>query len=130
MTNRPVNRYPKREEHPFTRPGLLPGLIGMLALLIGIGALDQDWWLVILFVVSIFALINLVFAFQARHWWWWPILAGIAVLWNPAWPIYLPTYELWLAAHIVGAVLMMASGFLIKVPNPNYQQNSRNKKSR
>ncbi|MGB3413897.1 MAG: DUF6804 family protein [Microbacteriaceae bacterium] len=112
------NRYPDKSLPAFTRPGLVPGFIGMIALMIGAGGLDQDWMPAVLYVVSIFALINLVFAYQAKHWWWWPILLGIAVLWNPIYPIEmrLPSFELWLVLNIGAGILMAASGMMIKVP--------------
>ncbi|MCS5715020.1 hypothetical protein NVV95_10700 [Herbiconiux sp. CPCC 205716] len=99
----------------FTRPALAPGLLGAIALVAFLAVIGDDgWFTVARFVIAILALIMLVFAVQAKQWWWLPPLAAIAVLWNPVLPIDLPLIG-WQIAHGVGAIVFIASGLLIKV---------------
>lgn len=100
------------------RPALLPGLIGVLGTTFGLGGLGEDWWMVILFVVSIFALIMLIFAIQSRQWWWIPLFAAIAIIWNPVWPISFENAQLWLPLSLGAAALFAVAGFMMKVPTP------------
>ena len=71
----------------FRRLALAPGLLAAVALLVGIALLDSEAFLVFRYTTAILALIVLVFAFQARHWWWLPIMLAIAVIWNPVFPL-------------------------------------------
>lgn len=102
----------------FRRTALAPGLLGAIALLAGIGLRELDGFLVIRFLVSILALIVAWFAIQARHWWWAPVLAAVAVLWNPVFPLPL-SGDLWLGAQYVAALAFILAGVLIKAPNPD-----------
>lgn len=116
MSNRPTARKPARPATPeFTRPALAPGLLGAIALMIGLALLDIDGFTVIRFVVSILALIICVFALQARAWWWLIGLAPIAVLWNPIVVIELHGQG-WVSLQFVAAMVFIASGIFIKVP--------------
>jgi hypothetical protein len=99
---------------PFTRPALAPGLLGAIALMAFIAVVDTEWFTIARYVVSILALIMCVFAFQGRQWWWIPPLVAIAVVWNPVLPLDLPLLA-WQIAHVVGAIVFVASGLLIKV---------------
>jgi K+-sensing histidine kinase KdpD len=99
----------------FTRPALAPGLIAAIALLAGTALLDSDVFTVFRYVVSIFALIVLVFAYRGRVWWALPMLAAVAVLWNPVFVVPVQT-ELWQGLQFVAAALMIAVGVLVKVP--------------
>jgi hypothetical protein len=73
------------------------------------------------YIVSIFALIVVVFAFQAKQWWWLPVFGAIAVAWNPVWiiPIAEPW---WLGAHYAAVIVFLVAGWLIKVPIPEEQR--------
>jgi len=99
----------------FTRPALAPGLIAAIALLAGTALLDSDVFTVFRYVVSIFALIVLVFAYRGRLWWALPLLAAVAVLWNPVFVVPVQP-ELWQGLQFVAAALMIAVGVLVKVP--------------
>jgi len=88
-----------------------------MALLIGVVLLESDAFLVIRFVVSIFALIIAWFAVRARHWWWVPPLAAIAVVWNPVIPIAVPD-EWWLGMQYLAVLVVVAAGVLIRVAVP------------
>lgn len=101
----------------FTRPALAPGLLGAIALLAFVAVIDSDWFTIARYVVSILALIVCVFAVQARQWWWLIGLVPIAIVWNPVLPIDLDTL-VFQALHIVAAAVFVASGLLIKVPQP------------
>jgi len=99
----------------FTRPALAPGLLAAIALLAGTALLDSDVFTVFRYVVSIFALIVLVFAYRGRAWWALPLLAAVAVLWNPVFVVPVEA-QVWQALQFVAAALMIAVGVLVKVP--------------
>jgi hypothetical protein len=90
-------------------------LIAAIALLAGTALLDSDVFTVFRYVVSIFALIVLVFAYRGRLWWALPLLAAVAVLWNPVFVVPVQP-ELWQGLQFVAAALMIAVGVLVKVP--------------
>ena len=64
----------------FRRTALAPGLLAAVAMLGGIALIESEAFLVFRFIVSILALVVLVFAFQAKHWWWIPVMLAIAVV--------------------------------------------------
>jgi hypothetical protein len=99
----------------FRRLALAPGLLAAVALLVGIALLDSEAFLVFRYTTAILALIVLVFAFQARHWWWLPIMLAIAVIWNPVFPLGI-SGPWWLAAQYVAILAFVLAGVLIKVP--------------
>lgn len=85
-----------------------------MALLAGIALLGSEAFLVVRFVVAIFALICGWFAIQARHWWWLPLLGVVAVLWNPVYPFaFSGTW--WQSAQFAAAVLFLLVGAFVKV---------------
>jgi hypothetical protein len=96
---------------------LAPGILAAIVLLAGVALISLDGYIAIRFGVSILALIVAVFAWQARQWWWLPVLVAIAVAWNPVVVIPLEG-DLWLGAHYVAAILFIAIGVLDKVRNP------------
>ena len=106
-------RYPSQSR----RTALVPSLLAVVALLIGVALITSDGFTVIRFIVSILALVVAVFAWQSRQWWWIIGLVPIAVLWNPVLPIDLGLPDLWLALHYVAAIVFIAAGILIKVPD-------------
>ncbi len=101
--------------NPARRTALIPAVIAVLALLVGVVFIGTDTFTVIRFIVSIFALIVAVFAWQCRQWWWLPLLAAIAVLWNPVIPIDLQSADVWLGLQYAAAIVFLAAGILIKV---------------
>ena len=96
------------------RTALIPALLAVVALFIGVALIESDGFTVIRYVVSIFALIVAVFAWQARQWWWVPPLAAIAILWNPVFPIDLGMPDLWLGLQYVAALIFIAAGILVR----------------
>ena len=97
------------------RTALVPAILVVIALLAGVALIASDGFTVIRYVVSIFALIIAVFAWQARQWWWIIGLAPIAVLWNPVVPIDIGNADVWLGLQYVAALIFIAAGVLIKV---------------
>lgn len=106
---------PDRYGPAFQRNALAPGILAALALIVAQLLLDSDWYELIRYVVSILALIVAWFAIQARHWWWVPVFAAIAVAWNPVVPFDF-SGQLWMGAHWVAALAFIAAGVLIKSP--------------
>ena len=106
-------RYPVKSR----RTALVPSLIAVVSLLIGVAIIESDGFTVIRYIVSIFALIVAVFAWQARQWWWLIGLAPMAVLWNPVFPIDLGMPDLWLGLQYGAAIIFIVAGILIKVPD-------------
>jgi len=94
---------------------LIPALIAALALVVGVALIDGGGFTVIRFIVSIFALIVAVFAWQAGHWWWLVPLVAIAVVWNPVIPLDFGPAQLWLGLQYGAAAVFIAAGILIKV---------------
>jgi hypothetical protein len=97
------------------RAALVPSMLGAMALLIGSALILSDGFTVIRFVVSIFALIVAVFAWQAGQWWFIIGLAPIAVLWNPVLPIDIGPPEVWLGLQFVAAAIFIVAGIRIRI---------------
>jgi hypothetical protein len=112
-----VTSYPTK---PFRRTALAPGILAAIVLLAGLALIEDAaafYWIKI--VVAVLGAIVVVFAWQARQWWWLPFLAAIVVLWNPVWPINLHQDYIWVILQYVAAVVFIVAGVLIKVPNPD-----------
>jgi hypothetical protein len=106
------DRYGRRA---FRRTALAPGLLASVALLVGFALIESEAFIVIRFVVAIMALIVVVFAVQARHWWWIPFLLAIAVAWNPVFPLDIAG-PWWIAAQYAAILVFVLAGIFIKVP--------------
>lgn len=94
---------------------LAPGLLAAVALLVGIALIDSEAFIVFRYIASIFALIVLVFAYQARHWWWLPVMLALAVVWNPVFPLGI-SGPWWVGAQYAAILAFVLAGVLIKVP--------------
>jgi hypothetical protein len=105
-------RYPNPS---FARLALAPGLLAAIVLLAGVALVESDWFTIFRYAISILAAIIGVFAFQAKQWWWLPAFAAIVVVWNPIAPLQLDLLA-WQILHLVAAVVFVAAGLLIKVP--------------
>lgn len=99
----------------YQRNALAPALIAAAMLFIAPLLLGGEWQLVVLFVVSILALIVAWFALQAKQWWWIPVFVAIAVIWNPVMPFAF-TGPVWIGAQVAAAVAFLIAGAMIKVP--------------
>ena len=107
-------RYPTPE---FRRTALAPAVLAAIVLLAGVALVGADGYIVIRFAVAILALIIAVFAWQARQWWWLPLLAAIAVLFNPVVVVPIEGDAL-LIAHYVSIIVLLVIGIFVKVRNP------------
>ncbi|MBX3194385.1 MAG: DUF6804 family protein [Schumannella sp.] len=96
------------------RIALAPGILAGIALLVGVALIESEGFIVIRYVVSILALIVAFFAFQARHWWWIPLLIAIAVGWNPVFPIPFDG-PLWVAAQYLAIIVFVLAAAFVKV---------------
>jgi hypothetical protein len=112
-TARDMSRYPA--EAQFSRSALAPGLLGAIVLLAGLALVGTSWETFVLYAAAILALIQCVFAWQGRQWWWLIGLIPIAVLWNPVWPISIPDLA-WRLMQLAGAVVFIATAVSIKIP--------------
>ena len=107
------SRYPTPE---FRRTALAPGILAAIVLLAGVALVDTDGYVFVRFAVSILALIVAVFAWQARQWWWIPLLAAIAVVFNPV--IVLPIEGDGLRiAHYLSITVLLVVAIFVKVRN-------------
>jgi hypothetical protein len=117
MADRGRDRYGRPA---FRRPALAPGLLASVALLVGVALIETETFIVIRFIVAILALIVLVFAVQARHWWWIPFMLAIAVTWNPVVPFDSAPLDItgpfWLGAQYVAILAFVLAGIFVKVP--------------
>jgi len=108
-----TDRYPTPQ---FRRTALAPAILAAIVLLAGTALLGTDGFTFIRFGVSILALIVAVFSWQARQWWWLPIFAAVAIVWNPVLPLALEG-DLWLGLQYVAAIAFIAAGVLVKIRN-------------
>ena len=92
---------------------LAPGLLAAVVLFIGIGLVGQELFVYVSWVTSVLALICIVFAYQAKHWWWIPPFAAIAIAWNPV-----ASFDVggtpWLIAHYAAIAVFIAAGIFMK----------------
>lgn len=93
---------------------LAPGLFGAITALGGILAIGADLFYVVQFVMAVVALVTLWFAVQSRQWWWVPLPAAIAVVWNPVFPVSLDD-AYWLPLQYVAAAGFLVVGLVIQV---------------
>lgn len=108
-------RYPTAPT--FRRPALAPGILGAIALMIGPIWLGRDAFAIVLYVVSILAVIMLVFAASSTLRVLIIPLALIAIAWNPVYPLDF-SGPWWLVAQFVAALAMVLTGVFIRVPLP------------
>lgn len=103
----------------FRRTALAPGILGAIVLFAGFALLDSDGFTFIRFGVAILGLIVAVYAWQAAQPWWLIGLVPIVILWNPVFPITIPSETVWLGMQYVAALIFIVAGIRIKVPNPD-----------
>ncbi|PZQ91758.1 MAG: hypothetical protein DI534_02015 [Leifsonia xyli] len=111
-TQRPASRY---GDPGWRRLALAPGLLAAIVMFVGIALLGQDSYQYVSWGAAVLALIVMVFAIQAKQWWWVPVFAAVAVLWNPVLPFAF-TGAPWLGAQYLAIAAFIAAGILIKVP--------------
>ena len=99
------NRYGSRKQ----RRALAPAAVAAIVLLGGLLLVGQEAYLLILFGVSILAVITAVFVWQARQWAWLPVPLVVAVLWNPVVPFAF-TGQPFRLGHVVAAAALLVAG--------------------
>lgn len=99
----------------FRRLALAPGLLAAILLIAGFALIEGTGFIIIRYVVAILALIIGFFAFQAKQWWWMPLLLAIAVIWNPVIPFGFSGIY-WYGAQYVAIVVFIVTAIFIKVP--------------
>jgi hypothetical protein len=140
MSNRPAARQPGKQpagKKPATsgtadrygapsvrRIALAPGLLAAIVMIAGFALIGQDAYIVIEYVVAILALIVAWFAFQAKQWWWIPLLLAIAVIWNPVVPFHF-SGPYWFGAQYVAILIFVLVAILVKVPITEAQKPGR-----
>lgn len=117
-----TSRYGGKPDPGWRRLALIPGVIAAVALLIGATTLDEGPFEVVRYIAAIFAAIVVVFAVQAKHWWWLPFLVAIVVLWQPVFVVPVAPTELWHALQYVAALVFLLAGWFVKVPIPEDQR--------
>jgi hypothetical protein len=100
---------PQAAKVTYARMALAPGVLGAIVLLAGLALVGNSWYIGVLYVTAILALIICVFAAQAKQFWWYIGLIPVAVIWNPVWPIPIDDLPLRLL-HIVGAAFFISVG--------------------
>ncbi|WP_408033342.1 DUF6804 family protein [Tersicoccus phoenicis] len=99
---------------PYQRNAFAPGALAAATLFLAPVLTGADRAMIVLFLTSILAMIVGWFAVQAGRWWWVPVFASIAVVWNPILPLSLAG-PVWGAAQPVAAVIFLVAGATIKV---------------
>ena len=114
----------KQAEPELIRPVFVPGLAGVVAMFIGMGVYGTEWYITILFVVSILAAILAVFSWQwadPKKWVFLPLFFLIAIYWNPIVRLtdgITPGIQWWMLLQTGAAAVFFLGGFLIKTPAP------------
>lgn len=99
----------------FRRTALAPGLLAAIVLIAGFALIEGSGFIIIRYVVAIFALIVGWFALQAKQWWWIPLLLAIAVIWNPVVPFGFHGIY-WYGAQYAAVVVFVLVAIFVKVP--------------
>jgi len=111
-----VKRSARANKHTtFRRMALAPGLLGAIVAIVGVSAIGKELFFVVSFVISLLALIVGWYAVQSRQWWWLPLQAAIAVVWNPVYPLTLAE-EVWPLLQYLAAAGFIVAGLLIREP--------------
>ncbi|MGV8969044.1 MAG: DUF6804 family protein [Microbacteriaceae bacterium] len=108
-----TDRYPTPE---FRRTALAPAILATIVLIAGVALIETDAFTIIRYVVSILALITLVFAWQASAWLYVIVLAAVAVVWNPIVPIPLEG-QLGYGLHYLAGLVFIIAGVRTRVRN-------------
>lgn len=116
---------PRPDQVEYFRPGLLPGVLGSLAVLSGLFAFKSDWFITVQFAVSILAAIMIAFAIQGRNvrpkvtFIFVPLLAVVVIVWNPIVNLTTDfTGQAWMLSEVAAAVVVFFAGMMIQVVAP------------
>lgn len=114
----------KQQQPQYIRPGIVPGLAGVIAMFIGMGVYGSEWYITVLFAISILAAIMAVFSWQSinsKKWIFLPLFVAIAVFWNPIYRLtdgFTPGIQWWMLVQTFAAAIFFLGGFMIKTPAP------------
>ena len=116
----------KRYPDDVMRPGILPGILGATAVLLGLWLFESEWFYAVRLAASILAAIMIVFCIQGRrptYYVYAALLAVIVIIWNPVIDVTtglttgLPSLgSAWMFIEIVAAAVLLWAGITIKVP--------------
>lgn len=116
---------PRPDQVEYFRPGMLPGILGSLAVLSGLFAFSSDWFITVQFAVSILSAILIAFAIQGREvrprvtFIFAPLLAVVVIVWNPIVNLTTGfTGQVWMLGEVAAAVVVFFAGMMIKVVAP------------
>lgn len=112
-------RYPQE----MMRPGIVPGVLGTIAVLAGLWLFDTEWFFAVRVAVAILAAILVVMCFQGRR----PLtmvfavlLAVIVVIWNPVVDLTGvfrgAASQVWMFVELAAAATVLWAGMVIRVP--------------
>ena len=125
MSNRGADRKADRYGAPTVRRlALAPGLLAAIVLIAGFALIEGSGFIIIRYVVAILALIIGFFAYQAKQWWWMPLMLAIAVIWNPVFPFGFSGIY-WYGAQYLAVVVFILAAIFIKVPIADAQKPGR-----
>ncbi len=93
---------------------LAPSLLGSIAAIVGVSAVDNDMFFWVSFAISLLATIIGWYAIEARQWWWLPLMASMAIVWNPVYPLAI-SGDLWPIFQYLAAAGFLAAGLRIRV---------------
>jgi hypothetical protein len=111
----PARRGDRYGAPAFRRLALAPGLLAAIGLIAGFALIEGSGFIIIRYAVAILALIIGYFAFQAKQWWWMPLLLAIAVIWNPVLPFGFSGIY-WYGAQYLAIVVFIVTAIFVKVP--------------
>ncbi len=103
----------RQPEPQLQRNALAPGILAAIALFLSPVLTADLGATIIRYAVAILALIVAWFGLQAKQWWWTVVFVAVAVFWNPIYPITIDPV-VWGVLGIVGALLFITAGALIK----------------
>jgi hypothetical protein len=125
MSNRGADRTTDRYGAPTVRRlALAPGLLAAIVLIAGFALIEGSGFIIIRYVAAILALIIGFFAYQAKQWWWMPLMLAIAVIWNPVFPLGFSGIY-WYGAQYLAIVVFILAAIFIKVPLADAQKPGR-----
>jgi len=90
-------------------------LIGVILLLIAIPELPYGYYTFLRIAITILSVYMIFVAMGSNKVGWGWIFGGIAILFNPLFPVYL-TKEIWVVIDIVVGLIFIISIFAIKLP--------------
>ena len=93
-------------------------------LIAGFALIEGSGFIIIRYVVAILALIIGFFAYQAKQWWWMPLMLAIAVIWNPVFPFGFSGIY-WYGAQYAAVIVFVLAAIFIKVPLADAQKPGR-----